>query len=415
MARKPLHIAWIGGAPRETGGVPGVAVDLLHGLAALGHRVDCYFPGDGHDLPERLAHDNITVIWGRLGWRWGRWYSKTRFTATASHLVLRIFASLRLRREVARRHSQSPYDLSYEFAMVENLAVPASLRRSVPMVVHPETHSAGELKSLLAERQLSLRCQPLHTFIVAVLVLCLRTLVQRQRVRGAGLLVCISSVFRDHMVRDYGFPPARTVVVPNPVRLDRFTQLEPPPEHPPTVLVLGRIAARKGIDDVVSIAKLLFARGVDARFRIVGGTSLWSNYLKLLDDLPEENSEYVGRIESSLVPAELAASDVLLQASKYEPFALTVGEALAAGVPVVATTEVGAIEGVDPQVASVARPGDVEAMAAALTSTLERMKHNRVEIAALARAEAARLFAPEVVCEQISDALERLVDARPRS
>ena len=80
--------------------------------------------------------------------------------------------------------------------------------------------------------------------------------------------------------------------------------------------MLGRIAARKGIDDVVAIAKLLLARGVDARFRVVGGTSLWSNYLKLLDDLPEENSEYVGRVESSRVPAELAGSDVLLQASK---------------------------------------------------------------------------------------------------
>lgn len=390
-------------------------MDLLHGLASLGHRIDCYFPGDEHELPDRLGHDNITVIWGRSGWRWGRWYSKTRFTATASQIVFRIFASLRLRRVLARRHTESPYDVSYEFAMVENLASPASLRRAVPMVVHPETHSAGELKSLLAERRLSLRCQPLHTLILAVLVLCVRTVVQRQRIRSADLLVCISSVFRDHMVRDYGFPPARTVVVPNPVRLERFDELEPAPEHPPTVLVLGRIAARKGIDDVVAIAKLLLARGVDARFRIVGGTSLWSNYVKLLDDLPEENSEYVGRVDSSRVPAELAGSDVLLQASKYEPFALTVGEALAAGIPVVATTEVGAVEGVDAAVASVAQPGDVEAMAAALTSTLERMKANRAEIAALARAEAERLFAPAVVCGQISDALEQLIDARRTS
>ena len=75
----------------------------------------------------------------------------------------------------------------------------------------------------------------------------------------------------------------------------------------------------------------------------------------------------------------------------------------------------GAVEGVDAAVASVAQPGDVEAMAAALTATLERMRANRAEIAALARAEAERLFAPDVVCGQISDALERLVEARRTS
>jgi glycosyltransferase involved in cell wall biosynthesis len=409
VARKPLHIAWIGFAPIESGGVPGVAGDLLHGLAVLGHRIDCYVAGDEHELPQRLQGlDNITFIWGKSGWRSGRWYSSSRLTATVSQVFFRISSSLRLRGEVARRHRRDPYDLSYEFATVENLALPARLRREVPLVAHPETHSAGELRSLIVERRLSLRCQPAYTLLIGALVLSVRTLVQRRRIRSADLLVCISSVFRDHMIRDYHFPLERTVVVPNPVRLERFDGLARPRDRPPTVLVLGRIAARKGIDDVVAIARLLLERGVDAHFRIVGGTSLWSNYLKLLDDLPEQSSEYVGRVPASRVPVELAGSDVLLQASKYEPFALTVGEALAAGVPVVATTEVGAIEGVDGSVAHVSAPGDVEALAAGITTTLQRMRTEEERISAKARAEAQRLFAPEVVCLQISDALQRL-------
>ncbi len=62
----------------------------------------------------------------------------------------------------------------------------------------------------------------------------------------------------------------------------------------------------------------------------------------MLEDLPTENAEYVGPVSDTEIPGLLRESDVLLQASRYEPFGLTVGEALAAGVPVIATSEVGA-------------------------------------------------------------------------
>jgi hypothetical protein len=43
---------------------------------------------------------------------------------------------------------------------------------------------------------------------------------------------------------------------------------------------------------------------------------------------------------------------------------------------------------------------------------LERLRDSPVETRTKARAEAERRFAPSVVCEQISTALERLVSAR---
>jgi glycosyltransferase involved in cell wall biosynthesis len=174
------------------------------------------------------------------------------------------------------------------------------------------------------------------------------------------------------------------------------------------VLVLGRIAVRKGIEDVVAVAKTLLARGAGVRIRVVGGPSLWSDYTPLLQELPGQNSEYAGAVPASEVPAELARSDLLLQASTYEPFALTVAEALASGVPVVATSEVGAIERVDRSVAAEVPPGDVEAMAAAIGEMLGRVRSDPAGISAKARSEAERLFAPAVVCGQISEALVRL-------
>jgi len=47
-------------------------------------------------------------------------------------------------------------------------------------------------------------------------------------------------------------------------------------------------------------------------------------------------------------------------------------------------------------------------MATAVTTMLERLSARPHEIRATARAEAERLFASDVVCRQISEALERL-------
>ena len=414
MSDRPLRIAWIGAAParRESGGAPGVATELLLGLVELGHRIDCHLTGGERELPARIAHaDGLTFHWGTATWQWNRWYSRTKIGSFVTGLWARSVSSIRLRRGVAREHSRKPYDVILQFSSMEALGMPASLRGSVPLVIHPSTHAAGELRFLISERRLALRCQPAHNLVLAVAVTLFRTIVQRRRVRRASLLVCISRRFRDHVVRDYRFPVERTAVIPNPIRLERFAAGDDRREvgQPPTVLVLGRISARKGIEDVIALAHLLLARGIDARIRVIGGPSLWSDYTKLLADLPPENSEFVERIAPSEIPAELARADLLLQASKYEPFGLTVGEALAAGVPVIATSEVGAVEDVDRAVGAEVAPGDVAGLASAIVEMLDRLRDAPEQVRELARSEAARLFAPELVCERLSDALSELV------
>jgi glycosyltransferase involved in cell wall biosynthesis len=414
MPTRSLRIAWFGPVPGGDASARGVATELLHGLAELGHRIDCFFPAAGHELPAELAeHENLTFTWGTSSWRWDRWYSRTKLGAFATGLLARARASVGLRAEIVRRHRREPYDLIYQFSNIETPAVPQRLIRSVPLVIHPETHVAGELRWLIAERRLGLRCQSAHVLAAVAAIMSVRALVQRVAIRQARLVICISGVFRDHLIHDYGVSRARTLVVPNPVRLDRFTASTGPLGEPPLILVLGRICVRKGVEDVVAVARTLLERGIDARIRVLGAPSLWSDYTKLLEDLPVENAEYAGPVPAAEIPVELARGDVLLQASKYEPFGLTVAEALAAGVPVVATSEVGAIEGVDRSVLTEVEPGDVADMASAIAAMIERLRSNPAATRSLAHAEASRLFATELVCERISVALERLVEGSP--
>ena len=411
-AARPLRIAWLGGGPAESGGAPGVVTELLDGLSALGHEIDCFLPGAARQIPERLhGREGLEFFSGTNAWRWDRWYSRSKITSFASGLLARALGSLRLRREILARHERRPYDLVFQNQTIESLGVPRKLLRSIPLVVRPDTHQAGELRWLIAERRLALRCQPRYVFFLVAAIMSARTLVQAAQIRRASLLICISGVFRDHIVRDYRFPRERTVVIANPVRIERFTSSQRAPARPPLVLVPGRLSMRKGLEDVVEVARALLRRGVDARLRVIGGPSLWSDYSGLLDGLPAENSEYGGRTPPMEMPSEFERSDVVLVASKYEPFGLTVGEALAAGVPVVATSEVGAIEGIDETVAVSVAPGDVEGIATAIARLLDRLSAAPRQIRALARSEAERRFAREVVCEQLSLALEQLVAA----
>jgi glycosyltransferase involved in cell wall biosynthesis len=407
---RPLRIAWLGGGPAESGGAPGVVTELLDGLSERGHEIDCFLPGAARRIPEHLRErDGLEFVSGTNAWRWDRWYSRSKLTSFASGLLSRALGSLRLRREILARHERRPYDLVFQNQTIESLGVPRKLLRSIPLVVRPDTHQAGELRWLIAERRLALRCQPRYVFFLVAAIMSARTLIQAAQIRRASLLICISGVFRDHIVRDYRFPREKTVVIANPVRIERFTSAPRPPAEPPLILVPGRLSMRKGLEDVVEVARSLLRRGVGARLRVVGGPSLWSDYSGLLDDLPAENSEYGGRTPPMEMSSELERSDVVLVASKYEPFGLTVGEALAAGVPVVATSEVGAIEGIDENVVASVEPGDVEGMTTAITQMLDRLSAAPEQLRALARSEAERRFARDVVCEQLSLALERLV------
>lgn len=406
MPGPSLHIAWLGASPRskETGGVPGVATDLIFGLAELGHRVDCMIAGRPAELPARVKeHPNVRFVWSGTSWRWGGWYNRTRIAVFVTGLIARGSASLRLRREVARRHREDPFDVVYQFNNIETLSLPGSVRRAVPLVIHPEVHMRGELRALVREWRLALRSQPPPVLAVAVLVSWLRSLLQKTLIARAQLVICISAVFRDHLVRDYGVRPERTIVVPNPVRLSRFTgvDLQRGLQDPPAILVLGRLAARKGVEEVIAVARLLQERGPRVHIRMIGRASLWSNYIPLLDALPG-NAEFAGHIQPEEVPDELSRTDVLMQPSWYEPFGLTVGEALAAGVPVVATSEVGAIEGVATDVGAAPAPGDVPALYDALVGMLERLRTSAAQTRRTAHAEAERLFAPELICERIS-------------
>lgn len=179
----------------------------------------------------------------------------------------------------------------------------------------------------------------------------------------------------------------RPVVAPPGLAPDQVAdEPRPPRGGAPVVGIVGRISPTKGQDVFLRAAALVAQQRPDVRFRIVGAA------LFAEQAFADEVAALVGRLgladRTELTgftddpAAAIDALDVVVHASTVaEPFGQVVAEAMARGVPVVATRGGGVDEIVVPDgsapLGRLVPPGDPSALAAAVLETLadERRDH----------------------------------------
>jgi glycosyltransferase involved in cell wall biosynthesis len=214
---------------------------------------------------------------------------------------------------------------------------------------------------------------------------------------------------------DYGIARERIRIVPNPVDETTFRPaLGPDRAEPRRLLFVSRIAVRKGVEAIVALSHRIADLEGRVVIDVLGDRSLWSDYRHLLTGLHPGTAVAHGHVPNGALRARLQTATAVLQPSRYEPFALTVAEALACGTPAITSDEVGATEDVDPRAGVRVPAGDVPALERAVRGLLSAVQEVAAEreLRALARAEAERLFATGVVGRQLAGALEAV--AQPR-
>lgn len=131
-----------------------------------------------------------------------------------------------------------------------------------------------------------------------------------------------------------------------PVELDPPT-CKPPwtKDDRPIVAFIGRFEPRKGALDLVNAAPEIYARCPNARIILVGGDVYGdsTDYSKQIQQSAGRNGIEVWPWQPN-VPGLLRHIDVLVVPSRQEPFGTVAAEALAAGVPVVASAVDGLTE-----------------------------------------------------------------------
>ena len=142
------------------------------------------------------------------------------------------------------------------------------------------------------------------------------------------------------------------------------------------VLYVGRFDERKGIETLVRAFALLKERDVqNLKLIIVGGSSTdmpdgeeRKRIENIIDELGLTDSTiFAGRIGHDILPLYYTAADVCVIPSHYEPFGLVAIEAMACGVPVVASNVGGLKFTIIPEETGLlVEPKDIEAFASSI-------------------------------------------------
>ena len=175
-----------------------------------------------------------------------------------------------------------------------------------------------------------------------------RNLMPRQKERWLWRLsrrvICNAEVLKEVMIRVHGVGPARIAVVPNGVDLSLFPSREYPEDENPVILYAGRLVPQKDPLNLLRAFSLLANDFPSARLRIVGNGPLRKNLEAFI-----ASNNLAGRVEllpgvRDLRPYFKEACMFCLPASSSEGSPNVVIEAMAAGLPVVATGAGGTFE-----------------------------------------------------------------------
>jgi glycosyltransferase involved in cell wall biosynthesis len=393
-----------------------MAAQQLIGLARASVEIEAFVGAAREAVPAVVrAYPSIMIHSRTSRWHYDRWYSSTDITKHLSGAAVRA-ALLRLTgADVIARHQGNPFDVVYQFSMPELFAIYGRRRRVPPIVVHPEVHAAGELRWHHRERSLAMGPESAAKHAAVRSMLAGRAAVQRRDLARADLVIAPAARFGELLSQDCGVKRERIRVVPNPIDVQRFHPgIGPRGDAPRRLLFVSRIAVRKGVETIVELSHRIADLAGSVLIEVFGDRSLWSDYRHLLTDMHPGTAVAVGHVANDEMHARLQGATALLQPSRYEPFALTVAEALACGTPVITSDEVGATENVDPRVGLRVPAGDAGALERALRDFLTVVDDpaRERELRTLARAEAERLFAPDVVGRQLAAELEAFVRSR---
>jgi glycosyltransferase involved in cell wall biosynthesis len=190
--------------------------------------------------------------------------------------------------------------------------------------------------------------------------------------RRVARVITPSSSAREDFLRFQDYPPERVVTIPQAVS----ASFHPGPgreddlRKEPSILHVGHCGFYKNIESVLRAIPLVERRlGRPVRFRKVGGRFTAAQEELIASLRIGSSIDHLGMLPEDELARTYSDSDVLLMPSLHEGFGLPVLEAMASGVPVVASNR-GSLPEVVGGAGLLVEPEDIEAIADAVVRIL---------------------------------------------
>jgi glycosyltransferase involved in cell wall biosynthesis len=216
-------------------------------------------------------------------------------------------------------------------------------------------------------------------------------LTQRAAYSCAHVIVANAQAAADRLRLEH-VPEHKVAVVPNGLDVGRFStrRVQRPLRR---VVMVANLRPEKGHDVLIDAASHVLARFPDARFQLIGGGTEHQRLVALADTRGVSHAvSFLGHSEA--IPEQLAAADLFVLPSRSEALPNAVLEAMAGGLPVVASAVGGILEVIEEGKTGLLVPaGDSRALANAVSRLMsDGALATRLGAAARAHVEARYSF-----------------------
>jgi glycosyltransferase involved in cell wall biosynthesis len=273
----------------------------------------------------------------------------------------------------------------------ERRAIRALCRQHRPDILHSHGYRCDVVDGTMARSEGVRAVSTCHGFIESSWSGRLQQWLQRRALRRFDAVVAVSRAIQQRLLES-GIEPERIHVVPNALATgqaalsrEEARQVLALPSAP-VIGWVGRLSDEKGPDIALDAFALLGLPGVNLVFL---GTGREADRLHARAATLGVSNHVIWRGSVPNAGTLLRAFDVFLLSSRTEGTPMALLEAIAAGVPVVATRVGGVPDVVDSTSAYLVESGDVDGIAAALREVLENPD------ASQAKAERASKFLEE--------------------
>ncbi|MEO7332425.1 MAG: glycosyltransferase, partial [Gemmatimonadales bacterium] len=232
---------------------------------------------------------------------------------------------------------------------------------------------------------------------------------------GRGL-VTVSRALASRIEERAGLEPGRISVVPNVVTLESFAVADGGARQPGELLWVGARKESKGTGTLLAAFAMVHAARPATRLRMIGraATDTEDQRLRAIaTGLGIASSvTFEPATDRAGVAAAMARAALFVHPSPWETFGIVAAEALAMGLPVVATPSGGVEEilGSDGRLGVIAASHDPRDLASAILATLDSLADFDP---AVLRAAVVERFAPAIVARKLLAVMEALGATEP--
>ncbi len=201
--------------------------------------------------------------------------------------------------------------------------------------------------------------------------------INKPLLKSAASVIAVSQAVAESLRQNGVIESAKITVIHNGIDIDRFARPAVGQNDSRVVIgTVGHLAPIKGHDVFVRVAALISAYRKDVQFVIIGeDKSPEMDHRKSLESLVAGlglNGIVTMPGWHDDMPAMLSSLTVFVSAARSEPFGLAIVEAMAAGLPIVATASEGALEIIeDGYTGKLVPVEDHEALAQAINTLLD--------------------------------------------